>query len=473
MTSNLPPSITVDRNLAYSIRNYVKQNGGKNVSESQMNEILQRVAKFDSERDAGTREGGSIFDGGSKYLGGTGNDFRVKQGQVIQLSTEEFNKIFEGILNPLETKTEENPVAEPAAEAPELAEPSLTIPEVDIPETLEVPRGIQSEVTEGIIDAVDGKVLEREVDGKKQKISVATVNGEKVRRLINEDGSLGENLVLVSSAGKNKYITQSEMDKRIAKCFPNGLPEGVKAEFVNIGGSPELVFKKDGKILDNREIQELAAKANAGTSENVADGEAGDENVNFTKGEPLTGTTFSNTYVTNHPPVYYDEVQSPEVKPQASVQGKLTPEQLEEFLANDTTYQEYQSKLTDIDTRMAEIEQKYGMPKVRDNAKGRPQIGSSGFSAQFNIFGQPEQDEYSTLGLRYKTLNKMLEQYKTVMQDWTDGPTGENSVFKRNTETYTNLERITLKDGRRAWKTDQGIFLPAPDGMPGGKRIDE
>lgn len=39
--------------------------------------------------------------------------------------------------------------------------------------------------------------------------------------------------------------------------------------------------------------------------------------------------------------------------------------------------------------------------------------------------------------------------------------------------SYTNQERITLEDGRRAWKTDQGTFLPAPDGMPGGKRIDE
>lgn len=288
MAPNLPPSITVNRNLASSIRNYVKQNGGKNVSEAQMNEILQRVAKFDAERDAGTREGGSIFDGGSKYLGGTGSDFRVKQGQVIQLSAEEFNKIFEGILNPLETKKEEKP----AVELPELNKPSLT-QETVIPETLEAPDGTQAMTDEAILDAVDGKVLEREVDGKKQKISVATVNGEKVRRLINEDGSLGDNLVLVSSAGKNKYITQSEMDKKISTVFPEGLPDGVSAEFVNICGEPTLVFKQDGKILDSAQLKELANKSKTEITEEPAPVEAAGVNENSapeTVGKPSSDT---------------------------------------------------------------------------------------------------------------------------------------------------------------------------------------
>lgn len=288
MAPNLPPSITVNRNLASSIRNYVKQNGGKNVSEAQMNEILQRVAKFDAERDAGTREGGSIFDGGSKYLGGTGSDFRVKQGQVIQLSAEEFNKIFEGILNPLETKKEEKP----AVELPELNKPSLT-QETVIPETLEAPDGTQAMTDEAILDAVDGKVLEREVDGKKQKISVATVNGEKVRRLINEDGSLGDNLVLVSSAGKNKYITQSEMDKKISTVFPEGLPDGVSAEFVNICGEPTLVFKQDGKILDSAQLKELANKSKTENTEEPAPVEAAGVNENSapeTVGKPSSDT---------------------------------------------------------------------------------------------------------------------------------------------------------------------------------------
>ncbi len=67
MSSILQPSITVSKNLASSIRNFIKARGGKNVSETQMNTILQKVAKFDAERDSGARAGGSIFDGGSKY----------------------------------------------------------------------------------------------------------------------------------------------------------------------------------------------------------------------------------------------------------------------------------------------------------------------------------------------------------------------------------------------------------------------
>jgi len=256
MAPNLPPSITVDRNLAYSIRNFVKQNGGKNVSESQMNEILQRVAKFDAERDAGTREGESIFEGGSKYLGGDASNFRVKQGQQIQLSVAEFNEIFAGFLDKIEpeTKPEEKPnlpelssKPAPLAQEPEISDDKLT-----------TPQEFEQNISENIIDAVDGKVLEREVNGKKQKISVATVDGQKVRRLINEDGSLGDTLVLISSAGKNKYITQTEMDKKIAAVFPEGLPEGVSAEFVKIGGEPVLVFKQDGKILDNSQLKQLA-----------------------------------------------------------------------------------------------------------------------------------------------------------------------------------------------------------------------
>lgn len=261
MAPNLPPSITVNRNLASSIREYVKKNGGQNISETQMNQILQRVAKFDAERD---KTGGqSIFEGGNKYFDGGANDFRVQQGQQIQLSVAEFNEIFAGFLNPIQTAKEtptemETPLATEVKEIPkpEVKDKEATNP---VETSLEVPEAIKEGVTEATLDSVDGKVLEREVNGKKQKISVATVDGEKVRRLVNEDGTLGEALVLVSSAGKNKYITQSEMDKRISATFPEGLPDGVKAEFVNMGGTPHLVFKKDGKILDPAQIKDLAS----------------------------------------------------------------------------------------------------------------------------------------------------------------------------------------------------------------------
>jgi len=275
MAPNLPPSITVNRNLASSIREYVKKNGGQNINETQMNQILQRVAKFDAQRD---KDGGqSIFEGGNKYFGGGANDFRVQQGQQIQLTVAEFNEIFAGFLSPLETQKEapevdDVPIA-PQVETkkdPEVQEKKDAETPVSTAPKLEVSK---EALSESVLDAVDGKTLEREVNGKKQKISVATVDGEKVRRLINEDGSLGETLVLISSAGKNKYITQSEMDKRITTIFPEGLPEGVKADFVNMGGTPQIVFKKDGKVLDRAQVKELAGNqiANIKNKEAYAD----------------------------------------------------------------------------------------------------------------------------------------------------------------------------------------------------------
>lgn len=107
------------------------------------------------------------------------------------------------------------------------------------------------------------RILEREVNGKKVQIGVyEDENGNKVRKLVTtgEDGktTLGEELVTVSTMGKNKYITQTEMNNRIARVFPNGLPKGVTASYVSIDGEPTLIFKRDGKTLNQNQLRELA-----------------------------------------------------------------------------------------------------------------------------------------------------------------------------------------------------------------------
>ena len=58
------------------------------------------------------------------------------------------------------------------------------------------------------------------------------------------------------------------------------------------------------------------------------------------------------------------------------------------------------------------------------------------------------------------------------MANWVDGP-AEWSLVERNGMRWTNLERITLSNGQRAWKTDQGVFYPGPDGMPGYNKVSE
>ena len=39
--------------------------------------------------------------------------------------------------------------------------------------------------------------------------------------------------------------------------FPNGLPEGVTVQTININGTPTLIFKKDGQNLDMAQLKEL------------------------------------------------------------------------------------------------------------------------------------------------------------------------------------------------------------------------
>ncbi len=93
----------------------------------------------------------------------------------------------------------------------------------------------------------------------------------------------------------------------------------------------------------------------------------------------------------------------------------------------------------------------------------------------------------------YNERNSLTE-YRKEMENWKDGPlnrrmlirrsgeatgTGSNytEVFRRNefyvkhnNRVYTNVERITLKNGQHAWKSDQGVFYPWSNGKIG---IDE
>ena len=155
-----------------------------------------------------------------------------------------------------------NSGASPAGEKPELDKGEVN--PLDIakphtpPENLVLSAGVKQAISEQTLEVSDAKTFTRDVNGEKQKIAVLRdEDGNKVRRLINEDGTMGETLVPVSTFGKNKYITQTKMDDMIKNVFPEGLPEGVTASFVTIGGTPQLVFKKDGQTLDQAQLREL------------------------------------------------------------------------------------------------------------------------------------------------------------------------------------------------------------------------
>ena len=219
-------------------------------------------------------------------------------------------------------------------EHPELLDASNDKPVLNIasdtkPETPEIKLTpeMQRSKTEGMIDALGGKIISRSVDGEKQDIAVVKINGQTVRREINDDGTLGDTLaatktfgknkyisgdfppetkilerevngqkqqigiyedengnkvrklvekdpetgearlgdtlVAISTAGKNKYITQTQMDAQIRTALGladnEEIPEDIKGDFVSIGGEPTLVFKKDGKIMGQAELREYTA----------------------------------------------------------------------------------------------------------------------------------------------------------------------------------------------------------------------
>ena len=109
---------------------------------------------------------------------------------------------------------------------------------------------------------------------------------------------------------------------------------------------------------------------------------------------------------------------------------------------------------------MKEIETKYNVTR-------------GDLSSELNI---PSEDpevmrKYSMLSLNYKIYAPMLNEYRTEMENWQDGPLGENNSFNRNGQVYTNLERITLKNGQHAWKSNEGVFYPYWDGQIGKDEV--
>ncbi len=90
-------------------------------------------------------------------------------------------------------------------------------PDIDMPKIdMEPLRGSMAKAS---LKEQGAKFIEREVNGEQREIAVYhNSEGEKVRQVINEDGTL-ENLVAISTLGKNKYITQTEANKELIKQF--------------------------------------------------------------------------------------------------------------------------------------------------------------------------------------------------------------------------------------------------------------
>lgn len=66
-----------------------------------------------------------------------------------------------------------------------------------------------------LVERYGGKFQKRKVNGVKQEIVILKIGKEKLKFAVNEDGTLGEPLIAISTFGKNKYITKSEYERRM------------------------------------------------------------------------------------------------------------------------------------------------------------------------------------------------------------------------------------------------------------------
>ena len=278
----------------------------------------------------------SIFTGGNnvneigdktKYT----KNFVVQQG-TIEIDDSTWSKIVQLLTGKApEVKPQEDPKEPPAPVDGKPQKLGGGAASTEILDKIDTPSGASRATTESMVDKLGGKIIERSVNGEKQDIAVVEINGQKIRRAINEDGSLGdnlaatktfgknkyisgefpaetkvlerevngkkqqigiyedengnkvrklvvtdeqtgkttlgENLVTVSTMGKNKYVTESKFNSDVRAMLGLGaddeIPADLKAEYVTIGGESSIVFKKDGKTMDNSQIKAYMAEYKA------------------------------------------------------------------------------------------------------------------------------------------------------------------------------------------------------------------
>lgn len=100
------------------------------------------------------------------------------------------------------------------------------------------------------------------VDGKKDVMTytVKEKDGKTNRYTMvqNEDKTYTKGELLVPIYGSNKFMSQSALNKHISPLFPNGVPEGVEVQLMDINGNATPIFKKDGQTLTSSQLRQLA-----------------------------------------------------------------------------------------------------------------------------------------------------------------------------------------------------------------------
>jgi hypothetical protein len=124
---------------------------------------------------------------------------------------------------------------------------------------------------------------------------------------------------------------------------------------------------------------------------------------------------------------------------------------------NDSMYQEMTNGLQTLENRLRSFEQQHNMTT-------RGALNQSASLAEFDSKTQYQRDL-----MRYNSLKNSMESYKKIMDNWQNGE--KISFWNLSGVNFTNIECITLKDGKRAYKTDQGTFYPDYNGRIGKNKV--
>lgn len=125
-------------------------------------------------------------------------------------------------------------------------------------------RGLRQDQYYAIDDTIaDGAEVDtnRTVDGKKNSMSYTIKeDGKNVRYAMiqNEDGTYGQGDKLISVAGSNRFLSQTNLDEKVKNMLGGAdLPKGVEVQVLDSNGGEMFIFKKDGQRLSGLELKEL------------------------------------------------------------------------------------------------------------------------------------------------------------------------------------------------------------------------
>ncbi len=194
--------------------------------------------------------------------------WNLKEGTQVTISEDKFTEIKNLILNKLHSST--IPATPTTPEAPK----KTIKQEADSVKIRTLsPDATTVKAPEEQPLFATGKQLTRYVDGQKQTIEIGqNDNGQKTRYLVNKDGTRGEELVTMTTVGKNTYQTKSKFEADVKLVLGLGEKEEIPADlnlkpfYVEIGGEAQLMFKSPQGTLTPKQALALVNKNKSTTA---------------------------------------------------------------------------------------------------------------------------------------------------------------------------------------------------------------